>query len=239
MLSPAADAMAPFARALADAQKGQRSALRFRRRDGSTHEVAAQDFLQPFGYTRLERALLDELLARCHPGARLLDVGCGAGRHARHLAERGFEVDAIDQSPEVVDVARRLGAPARVASIWSLPLKHEYGGALLLGNSVGLVGSLARLPPLLARLSRMTPLVVLDSVDYGEGHGQVQVCLEYRGESGAWFDWLHVARSELRAAAKPAGLRVQFLEVEDEEPYGAILSRETIPSPLPTSKARR
>ena len=33
------------------------------------------------------------------PPARALDLACGAGRHARWLAERGWEVVAIDRTP--------------------------------------------------------------------------------------------------------------------------------------------
>jgi SAM-dependent methyltransferase len=31
------------------------------------------------------------------PGGEVLDVACGGGRHARHLARLGFEVEAIDR----------------------------------------------------------------------------------------------------------------------------------------------
>ncbi len=37
---------------------------------------------------------------------RALDLGCGAGRNALHLARRGFEVDAVDLSPTAVAWAR-------------------------------------------------------------------------------------------------------------------------------------
>ena len=40
------------------------------------------------------------------PGARLLDVGCGTGRHARELAQRGFAVHGIDISHRFVELAR-------------------------------------------------------------------------------------------------------------------------------------
>ena len=36
-----------------------------------------------------------------HPG-RALDLGCGPGRNALHLASRGFEVDAVDLSPAAI-----------------------------------------------------------------------------------------------------------------------------------------
>ncbi|MDG9713342.1 class I SAM-dependent methyltransferase [Streptomyces sp. DH10] len=39
-------------------------------------------------------------------GGRALDLGCGPGRNALYLAERGFEVDAVDLSPAAVDWAR-------------------------------------------------------------------------------------------------------------------------------------
>ena len=44
------------------------------------------------------------------PGHRVLDVGCGPGRHARALAAGGIEVLGIDISARFVDLARQ-GAP--------------------------------------------------------------------------------------------------------------------------------
>lgn len=43
------------------------------------------------------------------PGARLLDAGCGAGRHARAFASLGAEVFAIDYSEELLAEALRGG----------------------------------------------------------------------------------------------------------------------------------
>lgn len=40
------------------------------------------------------------------PGMRVLDVGCGPGRHAHALAERGILVHGIDISRRFVDLAR-------------------------------------------------------------------------------------------------------------------------------------
>ena len=53
--------------------------------------------------------LVDEL--GLQPGERVLDVGCGPGRHAAALARRGLEVVGIDISQRFVDLARA-GAPA-------------------------------------------------------------------------------------------------------------------------------
>ncbi|MCX5407406.1 methyltransferase domain-containing protein [Streptomyces sp. NBC_00335] len=50
-------------------------------------------------------------------GGRALDLGCGPGRNALHLAARGFEVDAVDLSPTALawaeERARTAGARVR------------------------------------------------------------------------------------------------------------------------------
>jgi SAM-dependent methyltransferase len=45
-------------------------------------------------------AFIDKLINHLHPkpGAKLLDVACGKGRHSIHLAEKGFDVTGIDLS---------------------------------------------------------------------------------------------------------------------------------------------
>lgn len=45
------------------------------------------------------------------PGMRVLDVGCGPGRHARALAARGITVHGVDISQTFIDLARA-AAPA-------------------------------------------------------------------------------------------------------------------------------
>ena len=42
-------------------------------------------------------------------GSRVLDCPCGQGRHAHLLAETGFDVDALDYSEHLLDVARKAG----------------------------------------------------------------------------------------------------------------------------------
>jgi ubiquinone/menaquinone biosynthesis C-methylase UbiE len=42
------------------------------------------------------------------PCGRVLDVGCGAGNFAAELARHAENVDALDRSPAMIEVARRV-----------------------------------------------------------------------------------------------------------------------------------
>jgi SAM-dependent methyltransferase len=72
------------------------------------------------------------------PGAPLLDAGCGTGRYARELARRGYDVDGVDQSQDLVDIAkasaiRRPGSISfRVGDLLALP-DHRYAAILCRG----------------------------------------------------------------------------------------------------------
>src|SRR6187431_3553070 len=54
--------------------------------------------------TQQEVGFLVEALG-LEPGMRVLDVGCGPGRHAHALAERGITVHGVDISQAFVDLA--------------------------------------------------------------------------------------------------------------------------------------
>lgn len=51
------------------------------------------------------------------PGDRVLDVGCGPGRHALELGKRGIEVLGIDISQDFVEVARSNAQQAGVDNV--------------------------------------------------------------------------------------------------------------------------
>jgi SAM-dependent methyltransferase len=94
--------------------------------------------------TANEVAFLVEELA-LGPGSRVLDVGCGPGRHARALAERGIEVVGIDISERFVELARADAPPAATflrLDARRLPFDAEFDAVIsLCQGAFGLVGT--------------------------------------------------------------------------------------------------
>ena len=77
-------------------------------------------------------------------GARVLDVGCGPGRHAHALARRGIEVVGIDISDRFVELARAdapSGATFVRGDARALTFDAEFDAAIsLCQGGFGLVG---------------------------------------------------------------------------------------------------
>jgi SAM-dependent methyltransferase len=93
--------------------------------------------------TDQEVAFLVERLG-LEPGQRVLDVGCGPGRHAHALARRGIEVLGVDISRRFVDLATAdapAGARFERLDARALPFAGEFDAAIsLCQGAFGLVG---------------------------------------------------------------------------------------------------
>jgi SAM-dependent methyltransferase len=67
------------------------------------------------------------------PGATILDAGCGTGRYARELARRGYAVEGVDRSPELIETASQSlrgsgnAVAFRVGDILALPAARYHG----------------------------------------------------------------------------------------------------------------
>lgn len=96
--------------------------------------------------TEQEVSFLAETLA-LRPGQRVLDIGCGPGRHALALAARGLHVVGVDASPDFVALARAaaeergLDARFRVLDVRDLDVDGEFDAVLCLcQGGFGLLG---------------------------------------------------------------------------------------------------
>lgn len=49
---------------------------------------------------------VDKFLQTLPEGAKLLDIGCGPGTFTKHLKQKGFEVEGVDLSEEMIKIAK-------------------------------------------------------------------------------------------------------------------------------------
>jgi hypothetical protein len=168
-------------------------------------------------------------------GRRVLDIGCGAGRHTLYLQseKKGFDILGIDTSPLAIKVCKLQGLKkAEVQSITQLPIKetrrttNSLDTILMLGNNFGLFGNLRRARWLLYKFHGMTSddaSIIAQSMDpyktleqahlryhklnrsKGRMPGQIRMRIRYKNYKGRWFDYLFVSKEEMESIVNGTG----------------------------------
>lgn len=189
----------------------------------------------PNARTRLEVGLICEF-APLPDFARIADVCCGAGRHSRALAERGYLVTGIDRDPAIIAKASELGGgPSYIEG----DLRHyapdpaAYDMTVIMGQSHGHFDA-ATNAAILQRLAaglrdRGSILLDLWNPDFFAAHqgkrdlpgaggvvsetklvrdGRLLVHLGYPDGDEEDFEWELFTPEEMSAMAGPLGLRV-------------------------------
>lgn len=185
-----------------------------------------------------------------HVRGRVLDVGCGAGRVALHLQERGHEVLGVDNSPLAVQLCRERGV-RRVELLPATRLSRRLGTfdtIVMMGNNFGLVGNPRRARWMLRKFRNMTSpegRIVAETRDVyrtnepdhlayhernrrrGRMPGQVRIRVRFHAYATPYFDYLMVSREEMEGILEGTGWRAQdYLESEEVAGvYVAVLGK--------------
>jgi SAM-dependent methyltransferase len=179
---------------------------------------------------------------------RVLDVGCGAGRHSLYLKGKGFYVLGIDVSPLAVKVCRLRGLKkAKVMSVDEVDFKLGYFDSIvMLGNNFSLLGSFKKARRLLKKLHSITSkdaLIIAETRDpyktdnpayleyyefnkrRGRMSGQLRGRDRFERYVGKWFDWLMVSKEEMKKILNGTGWKVkEFIDSEGSQ-YIAIIEK--------------
>lgn len=203
-------------------------------------------FAEPRDWPATERAALR------YARGRVLDVGCGAGRHALEMQRRGLEVVAIDTSPQAVAVSRERGVrDARLLGLADLsPKLGPFDTVLLLGHNLGLLESATRARKHLARLAAITAdrgrivattldPYVTDRPEHKRYHasnrargrlgGQIRMRARFRTLVDPWFDYLFVSPRELRTLLHDSGWVIRRSFGDARPNYSAVIEKEVSP----------
>jgi SAM-dependent methyltransferase len=220
-----------YGQLLLAALEGRESHEIMERDDGMIYVGDPSDYFHPY-----RKWPSNEKRAMRFARGRVLDVGCGAGRAALALQERGRVVFAIDESPLAVEVARRRGV--RYARALALADVDESLGAfdtiLILRNNFGLAGSDAAVRRLLRRLLGLTSergRIVTDSVDPSRLEPEQRDAaahrfrVRFRNHATPWFRYVMLAPDELEELVSGTGWQIARTLDDGSARYGIVLEK--------------
>ena len=182
---------------------------------------------------------------------RVIDVGCGGGRVALHLQQRGLAVVGLDVSPLAAKATRLRG----VNETWCMSIHkltrhiHSFDTIVLFGNNFGIFGTPQRLQRVLAHWARRMPpkarILAESTSPYGGGApgidrnysqrnrrrgllpGQTRLRVRYHDWATPWFSWLFVSPPEMRSLLRGTGWHQgRLLATTSGEPYVAVLEKD-------------
>ena len=216
-----------YGRAMLDFHFGGAASLLIERDDG----YIDSDLPMAHYFAKYETWRPHERAAIKHATGRVLDIGCGAGRHSLYLQKRGLRVVAIDVSPGAIRACRLRGVKdARPCPIDEVNRRlGTFDTILMLGNNFGLFGSFAKARALLRRfygLTSQTACIIAECLDpydtsnpkhlsyhrmnraRGRMPGQLRLRARYQDYATPWFDYLFVSRQEMTKILNGTGWRI-------------------------------
>lgn len=231
-----------FGTALVDYHQGRTDKpFLIRRSDGfvDEHSVGiwfANDFHEA------EQPFTDEL------SGRVLDVGCGAGRHVLAMQEQDIDVTGVDISQGAISVCQSRGCEIVTVDDIMRPSQglrsKPFDVISLFGNNIGIGGCKQGVVTMLQNLRKLidqegklliaaldvskTEKLIhkqyqLDNLAKGLPPGQINMRMEYDSSVGPWFDWLHPLPAELERYAAAASWQMEVVYRSKDGPYSAIL----------------
>jgi len=193
------------------------------RDDGHVSVRDAHYYFAPILAGTPDADLLDTLTGR------VLDVGCGAGRHLTYLKSREVTALGLDASLGAVQVCARRDLDAVHADIADPPDLGQFDVFLLLGGNLGLLGTPTNASSLLTTLGRLASpgaRIIAEGIDtsdsgdpihdsyrqrnvnLGRHPGQITIRIRHRQQATSWLNLWFPSPSDLSHITDGTGWRL-------------------------------
>jgi len=183
---------------------------------------------------------------------KVLDIGCGGGKHSIHFQEQGLDIIGMDNSPLALKVCRARGLKQSLlcdVSHLNDEIIRDLDTIFMWGNNLGLLQnpSLARSfftkcktmckPGAKILVETLDPFgkafFMEDDKQYIAGNildgrlgGQIRVRVRYRHFVTPWKDYLFVSKNELNQILEGTGWKVSKTYDDSEiDQYIAVLEQ--------------
>jgi SAM-dependent methyltransferase len=180
---------------------------------------------------------------------RVLDVGCGAGRVALYLQEKGFKVTGLDNSPGAIAVCKKRGVKRTLLMGLGDAGKlrpDNFDTVVMTGGNFGLLETPLRAKKHLKNLYRITSpqgRIIAEAMDpyktknpdhlrylrmnraEGKYPGQMRIRVRFRGMATPWFNYLFVSRKEMQAILSGTGWEIDKIIPSGGGQYMSVLKK--------------
>ncbi|WP_144937415.1 bifunctional 2-polyprenyl-6-hydroxyphenol methylase/3-demethylubiquinol 3-O-methyltransferase UbiG [Paenibacillus sp. 32O-W] len=177
-------------------------------------------------------------------GPRVLDIGCGTGRHVRFLSSRGLDAHGIDISQGVIDIGKKLGTKnIKHGSLWDFPERDKFDTIVFMDGSLGMIGRISRLSEMFEKINKILSIngqIVIMGIDWRDSNnpihikynqknheankygGEIKIRLRFNDIVGEWFEWVWVDPDTLMQLAIASGYKIKWFKQIGNK-FGVIL----------------
>lgn len=180
---------------------------------------------------------------------KVLDIGCGAGRHSLYLQNKSFDVFGIDVSSYALKVCKLRGLKkTKLMSTGELCLQFgKFNTILMLGNNFGLFENLKYGKWLLEKFSSITndkAIIIAETLDpylTKESHhlqyqklnrkrgrlgGEVRIRVMYKNYITPWFNYWLASKAEVGKLVRGTDWQVKRF-IDSKGPVYIVIIEKT------------